>query len=843
MTGAQLFAGGGNGGEDKATSTLASSRAALPQTSKEVSTAREDAGKPPAPTPEDVQRNLVDLKGHTTAQDRAKKWLRETAGEKGLSDLVTGQEPGKPDPTDKRFGAQADVSREMSERMGTSFALQEVASPVAGVRAAIQDFGKPLAKGLDAVTNRAFGVSLLDRFSTKLGDQASQLSDGLYQLGKAAQGMKMQWMTDVKNFLPKDWAEHAKDIYNSFEDPSIKLSPRAQALKDKTVVPIMAKNAKMREELRALGVNVGPEVENYIERVQMGQSSLVDTLRSNMPTGKPRGVSTFAPELQSRKVFEMEPAPSYNAEGAVTSKGSGEKDLHFVKNQNNTFTVYRNQQKIGGGKFTPEELDAKEVSFMGERYKLTTGTTENIMKHTQLQYYQDPLISAIQGNVNLSEALRNAKFLEQFKHSPEFADAVTRVKPGAQAPDGFREVQIPQLKGYAFSKRVANVLDDFSGVDKGGFLNRVNDITRVTVSSLFWNPLPHIMNVLDHKVIEGGLIGNIKALTVDLPQTAKTALAAHREVVTMGPLYRQALKEGAGLIYPSVALRDFAGQMAQQLGTAPEMEGVSKAWGYLNPAKMIQSIYQHSAKSLWSWNDVIMMHAYMAHMAEGATMGQAIKSVEKHIPNYRVPDQVLGSRTLGQAMQSPGVTAFGRYDYGRLASYGNMAKDLLSRDSSVADKAKAADQLAMLAVSSFVVYPALDAAVRKITGNDNATLRRFGAATVPEAVMKFTQGDTTWGMLMGTVLPLSPALKTPVELMTGFDTFTGKRIADEKGRYAAQQLAPVGQIYHSTFNPRKSATEVLAAQMGINLPTDAEVEARDRAKAREEKKRAKESEE
>jgi hypothetical protein len=812
--------GGGNGGEEKPTSPLAGSRSALPEAGQQVQRAREEEGGAPPPTPEDVQRNLVDLRGHTTSRERAKAFLSDLKGEKHLSDLITGREPGAPDPSNKRFGAQADVSREKIEQMTTGFAMGDVAGPAAGVKAA--------ARAIDGVTNRAFGVSILDKFDTQVGAQVSSLSDKLYQLSKSAQGMKMQWMTDVKNYLPKDWKEHAEDIYHSFEDPGVKLSPRAQALKDKTVQPIMAKNAKMREQLRELGVNVGPEVENYIERVPVKSSSLIDTLRTNMPVGRPKGISTFAPELQSRKIFEMQGT-------------SGEKDLHFVQNSGNTYSVWRNQEKLGGGKFTAEELENKQITFEGEKYNLATGTTKNIEKHAPFQYYHDPLLSAIQGNINLSEALTNAKFLENFKTSPEFRGSV--IAPSKAAPEGFREVSIPQLKGYKFSPRVANVLDDFSGAGKGNDpLSKFNDITRVAVSSLFWNPLPHIMNVLDHKIVEGGLVGNLKALSIDLPSTVKTAIAAHREVTQMGPLYRKAVKEGAGLIYPSVALRDFSETMINKLGTAPEMGMVAKAWGYANPVNMVKAIYQHSAKSLWSWNDVIMMHAYMSHMAEGQALPTAIREVEKHIPNYRVPDQVMGSRLLGQSLQSPGVTAFGRYDYGRLASYGNMVKDLIGRDSSIGERAKALDQMAMLAVSSFIIYPAIDNLVRGITGNEHAGIRRFGAATVPEAIQKFAQGDSNWGMLMGTVMPLSPAMKVPVELATGRDTFTGKNIADEKLRYGMQQLAPTGQIYNAFMNPKKSATEVLANQMGINIPSEATIAARDRAKAREEKKRLKEEE-
>jgi hypothetical protein len=496
---------------------------------------------------------------------------------------------------------------------------------------------------------------------------------------------------------------------------------------------------------------------------------------------------------------------------------------------------------MGSGKLGADDLANKQVKFMGETFKLTDSTTKAIEANTPIRYYHDPLLSAINGNINLSEALHNAQFLEQIKHSPEFK---TLVSPkAAEAPEGFRAVNgIPQLAGYKFAPRVANILDDYSGIDKGGALAKLGNITRVTVGSLFWNPLPHIANVLDHKMIEGGLVGNLKALTIDLPSTVKTALAAHKEVMTMGPLYRQALKQGAGLIYPSVVTRNFAESMAQQLGTAPEMDAVAKAWGYANPANMVKAIYAHSAKSLWSWNDVIMMHGYMAKMNGGMGLDEAITQTEKHIPNYRIPDQITdlpGGRAASQFLKSPAVTAFGRYDYGRLASYGNMVKDLVSRDSSIADRAHAIDQMAMLATASLVVYPTLDQLVQKVTGNDNASLRRFGADSVPDAIYKFSTGDETWGGLMSKVMPISPALKVPVELMTGTDTFTGKKIGQDEsvGHYLTQQVSPIGQVT-DVASGKRGAGQMLLSQVGINSPTQKQMDARAKAKAADERRKA-----
>jgi hypothetical protein len=773
-----LFGGGND--QKQTQSPLGQSKAALPKAEEKEALASPAIAKPNPPSPGDVQRNVNDLGG-------------------GKRDIMA--------------KVNSDFQKELptAEKMSMGFAMGDVAGPLKGIKAAIS-----------AVTNRSAGVSSLQAVTSVAGDTIGKLSDSLYTLGKTNTGLRMQWLTDVKNFLPKDWAEHAENIYHSFEDPSVKLSPRAQELKEKAVEPIMAKNKVMLQKLRVLGVQVGPDVEKYISRVPVGKSSLVDTIQSVVPQGKPRGISTYAPEAQARKVFGM-------------VDDSGTETGHIVQSKNNnSFQVYQGGKITGSGKLSAKDLEDKSVTFMGNKYSLTDSTTKAIEANTPLRYHHDPLVSAIQGNINLSEALHNASFLEQLKHSPEFNSVV--VAPSKEAPGGYREVNIPQLHGYKFDAKVANVLDDFSGPAHTGGFAVLNNVARATVGSLFWNPLPHVMNVLDHKLIEGGLVGNLKALTVDLPSTMKTAIAAHNDVMTMSPLYREAIKSGAGLMYPALATRNFAENMAKELGTAPEMTGVAKAWGYANPAAMVKAIYAHSAKSLWSWNDVIMMHAYRTHMDAGQSLPEAIKEVEKHIPNYRLPSEIAGSRALSQIMQT--VPTFARYDYGRLASYGNMVKDLIGRDSSIADRAHALDQMAMLAVSSAVIYPAMDAAIRKVTGNNDASIRRFGADSVPQAIYKFSTGQSGYSQLMGSTLSLSPALRIPTEIMTGKDTFTGEKLNTGKaiGRYIGEVIPPAG-LAEQVVSGRKGLGEVAAAQVGINLPSQKEVLARNKAIARDNKRK------
>lgn len=777
-----LFGGDTHAAQEPATSPLAKSRAALPVPATKDARASITAGAPNPPTVEDVQRNVADLHG------------------------------GKKTPFEQATDPNSDEAKR-AQNFAMGFALNDIAGPMAGIKGVI-----------NAVTNKSGGVSALAGSTTKLGDTVSKLSDGLYTLTKRAQGQQAQWLADVKNFLPKDWQDHAEQIYHSFEDPSIKLDPRAQELKDKTVAPIMAKNAKMREALKGYGVDVGPDVANYINRVPVGKSSLVDSLDASAVLGKAKNISTFTPETQTRKVFGMEGT-------------SGEKNLHFVQGEKGSnYIVYRDGAVQGGGKLDKDMLANKEVTFMGEKYKLTDSTTKAIEEHTPLQYYKDPLLSAIQGNINLTSAVNNAHFLEQIKHAPEFKDLV--VAPKNQAPEGFKQVSVPQLAGYKFTERAANVIEDFAGVKTDTGYQRLENISRAVVGSMFWNPLPHILNVMDHRVVEGGVTGALQAITHPVSRVADI-IAAHKEVLTMGPEYRAAIKAGGGMMYPATQIKNFAESMQKELMNDPNMAPVAKSFGFGTPADMLKRVYQHANESLWSWGDAIMLDAYKAHMKGGMPLQSSIKEVEKHIPNYRLPDQILGSRGLKQVESV--LPTFARYDYGRMASYGNMVKDLISKDSSVGDRAKALDQMAMLAVNSFIVYPALDKAVQGITGNPNASVRRYGSAAVPTAIYQYLSGNSDAAHTLSAMFPLSPVFAMPVAIYSNRDQYTGKPLGQNAKQFAGSLLDTLSPVKtaHEVVSGKKTLPQAALEQLGIMTPSQKQMDARAKAKAADAKRKAK----
>lgn len=810
ITGASLF--GGPSAQEQETSPLARNRAALPKAAQEKtgpSSATETVG---APSPADIQRNATDL-GRGGGPGDIENKLRRFFG---------APEVGK----DKKFETVLEADMPFPE-------LPVVVSGKALVKA-----GTSL---VTAITNKAAGVSQLFSGSAKLGSTVGDLSNDFFTTTRMVYQRRAEWLKDITNFMPKNWSQMAAKVDDFLEGTAAgPLSKEEQKMA--TNIRLMnAKTAKMREQVRGFGYDVGPDEPGYIgSRLAVDKPSLLNSLISSAPTGKAKSISAFAPEFKPRIVHGLE--------------GGGEKNLHLIDNGNGTFTVWRNKEKITGGKFDAEELARGEVSIKTpssqkagygaetektQTFKIVPSTKRAIEEHTNVQYYHDPLLSAITANMHVSEALNAAQFLEKLKFSPELQ--ASRVAPGTKVfPEGWRGVDVPQLKGYKFDPKIADVIDDFALPARTGGFKQLNDLSRAMVGSMFWNPLPHAFNVNAFGALETGMIGAAKQLGHPV-EFVQSMLKAHRDVMNLTPAYREAVRAGAGLQYNAIFARDFVGKMARQLGADPEMNAAAKAWGYANPAHMWKRVMDESAKHLWSWNDTILMHAYHARMEKGASLPEAIKDVESIIPNYRAPSRILGSREVAQAWQV--LPTFARYHWGVLKAYGTIANGLMAGNAQ--EKMKALDRMAMLALGSTVIYPALDQAIRSATGNEEARLRRFGPFSIPDAIYRFSVGDARYASLSSAILGLSPVFSVPTALAMGADPFTGKKFQNMQDvmHFIEDQINPIQTITsYEGLGGRKTGGELLMEQLGVQLPSEAETNARDKARAREEKRREKEEE-
>jgi hypothetical protein len=291
-------------------------------------------------------------------------------------------------------------------------------------------------------------------------------------------------------------------------------------------------------------------------------------------------------------------------------------------------------------------------------------------------------------------------------------------------------------------------------------------------------------------------------------------------------------------MYPQRLLRDFSGQVLKAAGQEPEMGAVAKAFGYANPVEMVKGIYRFSGNNLWFWNDVMLMQAFLEREAVGEkNLVRNIQENEKHIPNYRTATSVLGSVQLSRALNNPAVFAFGKYDYARMASYGHMVRDAIGKDRTIKERAHALDQMAALAVVSFIIYPfVVDQVAKAVTGNPNASVQRFGASTLPAILLDWWHGEKDYAEALQSAFPPSPAAQLLFEVANNVSSHGKKELfsgGDEFGDWAQNAISPLGDI--NRWVKGKTNGEELALKMiGVKAPS---AEKAEKAAAWKEKRR------
>ncbi|MGH7749832.1 MAG: hypothetical protein ACREQ5_34460, partial [Candidatus Dormibacteria bacterium] len=248
-------------------------------------------------------------------------------------------------------------------------------------------------------------------------------------------------------------------------------------------------------------------------------------------------------------------------------------------------------------------------------------------------------------------------------------------------------------------------------------------------------------------------------------------------------------------------------------------------------------------------NDMILMAAYMDRETNGVTASQAVAMVNRHIPDYQMPSRVAFNnafgRSISKALRDPSLFAFGRYEYNRLASYGHMVTDLLSKNSSFQDRARALDQLAMVAFASMFIYPfIMDPVAKAVTGNPNATANRAGPTTIPFWIDQYMHNDKELREVFTNQFPLAPATTTAIETINNRNLFNGeKQYTDipEFIKSIADSAAPVQQILDMTSGKMTPGQE-LSNAFTIKSPTNKQINAHAAYKKKEQTRQKKDEE-
>lgn len=464
-----------------------------------------------------------------------------------------------------------------------------------------------------------------------------------------------------------------------------------------------------------------------------------------------------------------------------------------------------------------------------------------------ITYHKNALVNSIDEALKTERVDRNLQVLDELTtqmkakglaHQDEWHyknddGQYVQAKANTSRPDGFQELpSIPQLKGWSFSPEVANVLKDYYPGPDEPLDKIVSTVNRALNASLFITPFPHIKNVATMGFVGRGwdwlpTVGNYARLM-------RSGREAIKEVATLGPKYREFIREGAGMQAGDEATRNFYQQMLEAAAHGIASDPKAGAAMGFNPMEIGKALYDTSHKVLWNVNDMVMLQRYLELQAKGMSKRQAIAETEKWIANYRIPSQVMGQRWLSQAFKSGAGINFGRYTYGKFRAIGEMIKGLST--GSLEERTEAAGKVAALGVAGLILYPVMDQAAQFITGNKKAKVGRGGELGMVDAAM---DPEKDQAAKLASVVTPAPGTEEFMEDLYNRDLYTGQHIrepqstplgqATQLGEHAADRFYPaqLGLDALKPGGPQQAAGRLV----GVNLPPEGQDARRAKGKA------------
>jgi hypothetical protein len=549
----------------------------------------------------------------------------------------------------------------------------------------------------------------------------------------------------------------------------------------KHINPLRLELSNLYNRLKNLGIPdtdlVDPE---YAHRRAVGHTPVLDPHVAGANAANPiigykgqqRTLPTTTTALQERK-FMGGQDPAGNR--VVVSEGP------------NGWQVHEPGQKAP---VSTTPIDDQHFAYKGQTYTLGQATTQEIEHATPVRYHKNALANVADALVRMRAVARHQQWLDQIRKTPEWQLHATENEKIGRAK-GWSKVDIPQLKNTWMEPKLAAAFEDFvrPGVGKSAALDGMRKVNQFATASIFWNPTPHIENVWGHWLVGRGW----DWIT---PHGARSLLydgaKAIRAVTTQNADYRRLLKAGNGLIYGGVRHADFYRDIARLAGMQimrepAKWDPIARKLG-VGPSDLVRMLYEGSKRTLWWANDVLMMQRVLELERKGMGLPAAIKEAEKHIPNYRIPTEVLGSRAFSQILQEPAFTVFSRYHYGVFNSYANMLRDAFGPMRTPKERFDAIGNMLALGLLTWVVYPALSQALKKVTGEEGAEKLKRGPSARLNDLQELYEGKKSWGQLVAGAITEAPATRVAGAVLGGGrDPFTGQPIT-EPGSTAGEQV-------------------------------------------------------
>ena len=502
-----------------------------------------------------------------------------------------------------------------------------------------------------------------------------------------------------------------------------------------------------------------------------------------------------------------------------------------------------------------------KVTIGGKEVTMVDGKVPDIEKHSTYKYSHDALASQAMAVIGLRKLIREAEFIHNLKKSEMFERVgFSPDKPLEDLPKGWKPPdnidKIPQLRGWHFDPKTAAIIEDFAKVWNDGLWSKLSN---AIVKNMMLNPVPHMFNEVMHLFVARGFTGWVDPRGVS--SFVKSANRAVKDVGNQTKFFREVLTEGGTPLSADARNKGYFDNIfkeeSKKIFGDPVMQkslaGLAKKLG-TSVGNLYNGISNASQKAMWFTRDVMYfqylhetMDRYEKSTGNKMDLKDAIDHIERHMPNYRMPSEVLGSRSVAKLLKNPNVSLFARYHYGMVKSLVNTLKDVDPRNLSSPEGRQhfrdGVDSMLAIAIAMGFLYPLADKLAEAIFG-EGAEQRRAGPFHLIQAAMDVSEGKKDASALIWPVFTFNPMLLMLVELGSAHKLTTGKAIyhiqdpiediASDIGQYAVKQVPQASPVL-SAVADEGGDTQFVAKQLDIKAKTSEQLEIEDRAKKREER--------
>jgi hypothetical protein len=634
--------------------------------------------------------------------------------------------------------------------------------------------------------------------------------------------------------------------------------------------------AALVKKAKGMGLDIGEEFTKGQSRIRIqgGVTSswkkvITEFFANKTPLGEK--IAEKADAAHERKVFGIEGTDRvveiHRVDKDQTLKYKDDKGVWRTKDVKRGTEVWewRDGVKTKIGHSDDIELSPKSASNLiktldgKDTFKLGDARVQDIETHSPYRYLHDAIASQSLAIMGLRKYVRDAEAMQKLTESPLFKEIghgptedLKTLPKGWVVPASID--RIPQLRGWHFDPKAAAIVEDFAKVWEN---NMILKLSNQLVKNMMLNPIPHMFNEAMHLWNARGFTGWVNPLR--MAEFVRTANKAWNDVGNQTEFYREVMREGGSILgatprnnYFTELINTAGKELRDNAETNTAITRYAKKTG-TTTIGAYNALSKYSQQAMWFTRDVMYMqymhetmNAYKKKTGETMPTKEAIEHVEKHMPNYRMPSEVLGSRGLAKVLKNPNITMFSRYHYGMVKSLVNTLRDInpknLASPEGRQDFKKGADTMLAIGVAMGVLYPVMDSIAEAIFGM-GAEQRRAGPFHLIQAAMDVSSGKKDASALLWPMVSFNPVLAVGLQLLLNKKMFSGKSIyhpndtlgekTSDAGTYLLSQVPQAPPIM-SAMKDEGGGQSFVAKQLDIKAQTPEQRKVIDRAKKREE---------